>query len=105
MTSIFVKVGKFHLRPTVLLGVILSSFLLQACATPTRLAAVPDEQTTKAVAVDTPNGRFYPDEQIDELVEEGVRALRREMNHLNILVVILLNTLNISGNFTELLKL
>ncbi len=62
----------------------LLTLALTACSTPTRLKPVPAPQTTKAVVIDTSNTRFYPDEQINEMFEEGVRAFQREMNELNI---------------------
>jgi hypothetical protein len=69
-------------------GVLCAAFLmtltLQACATPERLDPEPAELTTKAVAINTPNARFFPDEQIAELAQEGKLAFQREMQTLNI---------------------
>ena len=57
---------------------------LQACSSPTRLAPEPVSQTTDAVVIDTPNARFYPDEQTEALFEEGLRSVRREIKTLEI---------------------
>ncbi len=62
----------------------LGVFLLQACSTPTRLEPQPAPLTAKVVMIDTPNARFYPDEQVTELYEEGIRSIQREMKALNI---------------------
>lgn len=55
------------------------ALLLQACATPARLGPEPASLTTKAVAIETPNARFFPDEQSDAIFEEGVRSFEREL--------------------------
>ena len=57
----------------------LATVLLQACATPPRLPPPPQSLETKALAIGLPNARFYADEQISEMLEEGLRALDREM--------------------------
>jgi len=57
---------------------------VQGCSTPTRLGPEPEALTTQAVAIDTPNARFFPIEQVDELFEEGIRSLQREMVARNI---------------------
>ncbi len=60
-------------------ALILAAAVLQACALPPRLPPPPQSLETKALAIGLPNARFYPDEQIDEMLEEGLRALDREM--------------------------
>ncbi len=52
---------------------------LQACAVPSRLDPVPQALVAKAVAINTPRARYYPDEQVSEMFDEGIRALEREM--------------------------
>jgi hypothetical protein len=52
---------------------------VQACSVPTRLDPPPAEASTKAVVIDTPNARFFPVEQAQEMFEEGIRSLEREM--------------------------
>ena len=52
---------------------------VQACSTPTRLPAQPHDQLTEATVLDIPNARFYPDEQGEELFQEGLEAFKREM--------------------------
>lgn len=71
-------------RPGILAVSLLCVFAIQACSTPTRLAPAPASVTTEAVAIDTPNARFYPDEQTNEIFEEASRAVEREMKFLNI---------------------
>ena len=82
--SVFENAFRSQIRRNVLIFSFFGVFLLQACSTPTRLEPEPEAQTTKAVVIDTPNARFYPDEQVNELFEEGVRAVQREMKKLNI---------------------
>lgn len=60
------------------------ALVVQGCSTPERVGPEPEHLTTKAVAVNTPNARFFPDEQVDELFEEGVRSFKLEMKALNI---------------------
>jgi hypothetical protein len=68
-----------------LLGVaVLVALSVQGCSTPARLGPEAAPLTTKAVVIDTPNARFFPDEQAAELFEEGMRAGRREMQELNV---------------------
>jgi hypothetical protein len=74
--------GQF--RRIVLSFSFLGVFLLQACSTPTRLEPQPAPLTAKVIVIDTPNARFYPDEQVTELYEEGIRSIQREMKALNI---------------------
>lgn len=62
----------------------LAALSLQACSTPARLGPEPAALTTKAVAIDIPNARFFPDEQPKEMFEEGVRSFQREMKARNI---------------------
>lgn len=58
--------------------------MLQACSTPSRLPPEPSESTTKVSILDIPNVRFFPDEQIAELVEEGLASVQREMKALGV---------------------
>jgi hypothetical protein len=51
--------------------------LLCACTTPTRLPAVPVELTTRATPAAT-NVRYWPDQDIQPLVDDAVAALARE---------------------------
>ena len=74
-TRIFSRIG---------LASLLLAFLIYGCSTPTRLGPQPAADTSKAVVIDTPNARFFPDEQTDKLIKEGLLSVRREMKHLNI---------------------
>ena len=77
----------------------LATFVLQACSTPTRLDAVPKTLTTKAVAVGTPEARYFADEQNVEMFQEGLRALEREVKTSGVGIAALppANFLSISG--------
>ncbi len=67
-----------------LCAAVIASLTLHGCSTPSRLAPEPAPLTAKAIVIDTPNARFYPDEQVTELYEEGIRSVQREMKALNI---------------------
>jgi len=78
------EVPSRRLRWCALCTAVLASFTLQACSTPSRLEPEPAPLTTKAIVIDTPNARFYPDEQVTELYEEGIRSIQREMKVLSV---------------------
>ena len=63
---------------------IFAALILQACSVPSRLEAVPKALVTKAVAIDTPQARYYPGEQVSEMFDEGIRSLEREMRALSV---------------------
>ncbi len=60
----------------VLLTVLLS--LLQGCATPSRLSAVPVQDTTRATIPGIPNARFWVDADLNPLIREDLAEFERE---------------------------
>jgi predicted patatin/cPLA2 family phospholipase len=53
---------------------------LSGCAGPERQAAVPENETTTAEILGIPNARFFPETQVDLLVEETREAQEREIS-------------------------
>ena len=82
--SVFENAFGGRFRRNVLIVPLLGVFLLQACSTPSRLEPEPAPLTSKVIVIDTPNARFYPDEQVTELYEEGIRSIQREMKAHNV---------------------
>jgi hypothetical protein len=62
----------------------MTALSVEACTTPARLGPEPALLTSKAVVIDTPNARFFPDDDPAPFFEEGVLAYFREMRVLNI---------------------
>jgi predicted acylesterase/phospholipase RssA len=56
--------------------------LLQGCATPTRLAAVPVQDTTRAEIPGVPNARYWVDTDIEPFIRDAVAAGQREQADL-----------------------
>jgi hypothetical protein len=56
--------------------------VLAGCAGPERLTAVPENATVMAEIPGIPNARFFPETQVDLLVEETREAQQREINTL-----------------------
>jgi hypothetical protein len=52
---------------------------LAACSHPTRGPAVPRADTARAMPLGIPNARFYADGDTNLMIQEGMRALQREM--------------------------
>jgi hypothetical protein len=52
--------------------------LLTGCSVPARLAAVPQDETTRAQIPGIPNARYFPDTRIDLLAAEALAARNRE---------------------------
>ncbi|RUQ35645.1 MAG: patatin family protein [Candidatus Competibacteraceae bacterium] len=52
--------------------------LLQGCATPGRLSAVPVKETTRATIPDIPNARFWVDSDLEPMIRETHAAIERE---------------------------
>ncbi|MCZ6838774.1 MAG: patatin-like phospholipase family protein [Alphaproteobacteria bacterium] len=52
------------------------------CATPDRIAAVPDELYLDAVVPGMADVRYFTDERIEAFVIDGIESVRREMAHL-----------------------
>ena len=52
---------------------------LAACSHPTRGPAVPRADTARAMPLGIPNARFYADGDTNVMIQEGMRALQREM--------------------------
>jgi hypothetical protein len=55
---------------------------LAACSHPTRGPAVPRADTARAMPLGSPNARFYADGDTNLMIQEGMRALQREMTAL-----------------------
>lgn len=52
--------------------------LLQGCATPSRLEAVPVKETTRAKIPGIPNARFWVDADLNPLIREDIKEFERE---------------------------
>lgn len=66
-------------RLALLVILVFGPLFLTACATPSRLGPEPKVAVDEAVVLDTPDARFYPDEQASRMYDVGVQALKREM--------------------------
>lgn len=67
------------------LGIAVSTAaLLQACASPERLEQPPVARVTSAIALNTPNARFYVKDGIAAIAEESLRSVKREMRALGV---------------------
>lgn len=53
--------------------------LVAACSHPDRLPAVPRADTVRAMPLGIPNARFFADDDITPMIQEGIRSLEREM--------------------------
>ncbi len=56
--------------------------LLQGCATPTRLAAVPVQDTTRAEIPGVPNARYWVDTDIEPFIRDAIASAQRERDYL-----------------------
>lgn len=56
--------------------------LLQGCATPTRLAAVPVQDTTRAEIPGVPNARYWVDADLEPFMRDTMAALEHERAYL-----------------------
>ena len=72
-----------HVWAVVML-VVFSCVVLQACSHPERIAPPAQDIALEAVVLDTPRIRFWPALQATEFFEEGLQALEREMAELNV---------------------
>jgi predicted acylesterase/phospholipase RssA len=59
-----------------LLAVVLAA---TACSHPARLPAVPRAETARALPLGIPNARFFADDDVTPMIQEGMRSLEREM--------------------------
>jgi hypothetical protein len=50
-----------------------------ACSHPERGPAVPRAETTRALPLGIPNARFFADDDVGPMIQEGMRSLEREM--------------------------
>jgi predicted patatin/cPLA2 family phospholipase len=66
-------------RILTLAAVALGLAVLAACSHPDRGPSVPRTDTARALPLGIPNARFYPDGDISLMMEEGTRALAREV--------------------------
>jgi hypothetical protein len=58
-------------------------FLLQGCATPSRLAAVPAQDTTKAEIPGVPNARYWVQTDIEPFIRDAIASAQREKAYLD----------------------
>ena len=67
-------------RETSIITVLLTALLLllQGCATPSRLSAVPVKDTTRAEIPGIPNARFWVDADLNPLIREDLTEFERE---------------------------
>jgi hypothetical protein len=56
--------------------------LLQGCATPTRLAAVPAQDTTRAEIPGVPNARYWVDTDVEPFIRDAIASAQRERDYL-----------------------
>jgi predicted acylesterase/phospholipase RssA len=56
--------------------------VLSGCALPGRLDAVPENATAQAQIPGIPNARYFPETQIDLLIQEALQAQQREKSYL-----------------------
>ena len=56
--------------------------LLQGCATPSRLAAVPVQDTTRAEIPGIPNARYWVDADVEPFVRDAIASAQREQAYL-----------------------
>ena len=60
-------------------AVFLLTVVLQGCAGPSRLPAVPSELQGKAAIPGLSGVRYRPGFEVDKIIEEGKESLRREL--------------------------
>jgi type IV pilus biogenesis protein CpaD/CtpE len=67
-------------REISIMAVLLAALLLllQGCATPGRLEAVPRKDTTRAEIPGIPNARFWVDADLNPLIRENLKEFERE---------------------------
>ncbi|MGE0723398.1 MAG: patatin-like phospholipase family protein [Alphaproteobacteria bacterium] len=65
-------------RGTVVVAALLL-FGLQACSTPVRLPPVPRAETSNALPLGLQNVRYFADEDAEEMAQEGLRSVQREV--------------------------
>ena len=72
------------LRKQPLLAVLLVTLILfaQGCATPTRLAAVPAQDTVRAEIPGIPNARYWVQTDIEPFIQDAIAAVQREQAYL-----------------------
>ena len=61
------------------LALVIGLAAIAACSHPTRGPAVPRADTARAMPLGIPNARFYADGDTNLMIQEGMRALQREM--------------------------
>lgn len=72
------------LRKPPLFAVLLVTLILfaQGCATPTRLAAVPAQDTVRAEIPGIPNARYWVQTDIEPFIQDAIAAAQREQAYL-----------------------
>jgi hypothetical protein len=56
--------------------------MLVGCASPSRLAAVPDQNYTDAIVPGMEEVRYFIDEDTSLFLEHGIHSVQREKSHL-----------------------
>ena len=70
-------------RKTSIIAVLLTVLLLlQGCATPSRLAAVPVQDTTRAEIPGIPNARYWVDADVGPFIRDAIASGQREQAYL-----------------------
>jgi len=62
----------------------LSTLTISGCSTPTRMTAVPYDETVQALPLGLPNARFFPVRQSDDLLREAADSSQRERQALGL---------------------
>ncbi|KAB2921237.1 MAG: patatin family protein, partial [Candidatus Contendobacter sp.] len=70
-------------RKTSIIAVLLTVLLLlQGCATPSRLSAVPAQDTTRAEIPGIPNARYWVQTDIEPFIRDAIASGQREQAYL-----------------------
>ncbi|HRZ25141.1 MAG TPA: patatin family protein, partial [Candidatus Contendobacter sp.] len=70
-------------RKTWIITALLTVFLFfQGCATPSRLAAVPAQDTTRAEIPGIPNARYWVQTDIEPFIRDAIASVQREQAYL-----------------------
>lgn len=64
------------------MAAVIFSLLLAACASPTRLNAVPEAHTTKATVSGIPEARYWVDKESEPFLQEVLRSFQKEVDYL-----------------------
>jgi len=77
-------VGSALINPKLYIALVLMFGLLTlgGCATPARLAAVPQDDYLKAIVPGMPDVRYFIDTDTESFVSDGLESFHREQRHL-----------------------